>query len=152
MLTAPINVPRLHAQHQTAIRQFFAAINHASHEAAVATEGFVRTHKPGFRPLTGRTQKSVRTRVVRLRGGAKVRVFSHNKVARFMDLGTRPHIIEPRRKSHLVFRWRGNWVAAKRVHHPGTMPYRFMWRAARHGHRMHGHYLEARLNAVAAKF
>lgn len=152
MIAGPINVPRLHAQHQNAIRQFFAAINHASHEAAQDTEDFVRSHKPGFKPRTGRTQASVRARVVRLRGGAKIRVFSNNKIARFMDLGTRPHEILPRRASRLVFKWRGQWVSAKRVQHPGTMPYRFMWRATRHGHRMHGHYLVARLNAVAAKF
>lgn len=45
--------------------------------------------------------------------------------------GSRPHIIEPRRKKALRFKSGGETVFAKRVHHPGTKPNPFMETAIR---------------------
>lgn len=45
--------------------------------------------------------------------------------------GTRPHLILPRTAPHLVFFWarKGHVVRLAAVHHPGTQPDPFLWRA-----------------------
>ncbi len=50
--------------------------------------------------------------------------------AKYVELGTRPHIIRPRRARFLHF-WIGEReIFAKVVHHPGTRPQLFVKRAA----------------------
>jgi len=50
------------------------------------------------------------------------------KYARFVEFGTRPHMIYPRRAKALHFFTReGKEVFAKRVRHPGTRP-TFIWK------------------------
>lgn len=39
---------------------------------------------------------------------------------RYVEEGTRPHVIVPRRAPRLAFQKDGKWVFAKRVNHPGT--------------------------------
>lgn len=50
--------------------------------------------------------------------------------ARYVDEGTRPHEILPRRAKVLAFGVGGRTVFARRVRHPGTRPVRFMARGA----------------------
>lgn len=50
-------------------------------------------------------------------------VYSDSQIVRFLDQGTKPHIIEPKTTKSL--RWFGVWgnaIFAKRVKHPGTKP------------------------------
>lgn len=74
---------------------------------------------------------------------ASVGIFTKSDVWRYVDKGTKPHIIRPKRKPVLAFRTpfspkttprslrttRGylgdTWVHAKEVHHPGTQPRQF---------------------------
>lgn len=51
--------------------------------------------------------------------------------ARFVESGTRAHTIRARRKPLLRFQVAGQWVSAKEVEHPGTLPAWFMRDAAR---------------------
>ncbi|MDX2730997.1 hypothetical protein [Streptomyces sp. PA03-2a] len=66
------------------------------------------------------------------RGLQGVIVCDHPAV-RWVNEGTRPHIIRPRRKRVLRFEIRGREVFAAYVRHPGTKPNPFMARALRQG-------------------
>ena len=48
---------------------------------------------------------------------------------RFIEYGTRPHVILPRRSNVLAFTVGGSLVFAKKVNHPGTKAQPFMWPA-----------------------
>lgn len=68
---------------------------------------------------TGRTRS---TFAIRQTGSMSVSVESRDKVARFLDTGTRAHPIVARRAPQLVFYWArmGRMFYGKRVNHPGT--------------------------------
>jgi len=76
---------------------------------------------------TGRLAESLR---MEFRGGVGVVGFTA-PYARYVELGTRPHLILPRRARALRFEV-GKWwqprrvVYAARVHHPGTRPQYFV--------------------------
>ncbi len=55
--------------------------------------------------------------------------------ARYVEEGTRPHVIAARRKPLLRFYWtrHGFWFAGKKVNHPGTKPRPFMRHAGEVG-------------------
>ena len=57
--------------------------------------------------------------------------------ALFVEGGTKPHEIRPRKAPALRFFWPvlGRWVSAKRVQHPGTKPRLFMTNARNFGER-----------------
>jgi hypothetical protein len=58
-----------------------------------------------------------------------VGVFSGVPYARWMEDGTKPHVIYPRTKKALSFELsRGETVITKRVNHPGTPAYKFVSR------------------------
>ena len=85
---------------------------------------------PGFTPRTGKTQQATTFRTVRTSGGRMLRVENRRDVARFMEEGTRPHVIRAKNARALRFIGRdGNWVFRRRVFHPGTKPYWFIKRA-----------------------
>ena len=74
----------------------------------------------------GRGFRKVRTRV---RGMAAVQLINVDFKAMILEMGTPPHIIEPRNKKALA--WPGGRHPVKRVHHPGTPAYHFMRNALR---------------------
>jgi len=79
---------------------------------------------------TGRLRasiKSKRSRFFTLR--PKVTVYSNVAYAGFVNDGTRPHIIRPRRAKALRFRVGGRIVYARVVNHPGTKARPFLDRA-----------------------
>lgn len=49
----------------------------------------------------------------------------------FVDQGTRPHVILPKRKPFLAFQKDGRWIFTKRVNHPGTKPTFFFTNAVK---------------------
>ena len=74
------------------------------------------------------------------REGAELRTTVTNSAAHatYLENGTRPHEIVPRRAKALVFVVAGNGkrggvVFAQKVHHPGTKPYRIMQDGLRRG-------------------
>lgn len=90
----------------------------------------------GWTQRTGKTHQKTRIRVVKLASGALLRIANNSKVGRWLELGTRPHVISARDPidSSLRFYWEkvGQVVFFGRVNHPGTRPYRFLRRTARH--------------------
>jgi len=55
------------------------------------------------------------------------KVFAYAKYAPFVEFGTRPHVILPKRKKALRFFKDGKEVIVKKVNHPGSKPYPFFY-------------------------
>ncbi len=53
------------------------------------------------------------------------------KYAHFVHDGTRPHVIQPKRKKALKFmsRTKGRYIIVRKVNHPGTRARPWLWRA-----------------------
>jgi len=73
---------------------------------------------------TGRLKNSIG---MRREGGRKIIVEAKAPYAGFVEYGTRPHVIRPRRKKVLRFEVDGKVVFTTRVYHPGTSPQPY-WR------------------------
>jgi len=79
-----------------------------------------------FNDVTGGLRKSITERVGDLEG----EVAANAKYARFVECGTDPHEIKPKRKQALRFVQNGRVVFARSVMHPGTKARPFMGTAA----------------------
>lgn len=99
-----------------------------SKEAAVAA----RTHVPQEYSQTGVLRASIGVADKgRNKQGLWTKIGSKRSYALFIDQGTMPHIIRPKKPGgRLVFYWRwvGHVVSMKSVHHPGTRPYHYLER------------------------
>lgn len=106
------------------------AINQAMRRAAPEAQKHVRDHA-GFTHRTGTALARTTARVLRLRGGGKIVVANAARHAKWLEHGTRAHVIRARRARYLRFFWRklGRIVYFKSVQHPGTRPYRFLYLA-----------------------
>jgi hypothetical protein len=78
-----------------------------------------------WRVRTGKTGQSFR---MTASGAWAYRISSPSKIAHFLDVGTKSHVIQARRRPVLRFFWerKGAWFAGKRVNHPGTKPRRYL--------------------------
>lgn len=65
--------------------------------------------------------------------GPRLRVWNTSSIASYIENGTRPHLIRPRRAGGLLrFQSRGGGIVyARVVHHPGTKAYRVLETALR---------------------
>lgn len=64
--------------------------------------------------------------------GPRIKVWNLSPIFKYLERGTRPHIIKPKRASVLVFKARdGSLVHTRLVHHPGTRAYRILETALR---------------------
>jgi Bacteriophage HK97-gp10, putative tail-component len=83
---------------------------------------------PLFKDRTGK----LRTKIAAFytAGQFRATVRASTPYARFVESGTKPHVIEARRKKFLSFVVNGVRVFRKRVNHPGTAPRPFMALAA----------------------
>lgn len=89
--------------------------------------GRIGVRNPGRGPPTGATGASVRA----TRGTGFVDIGPSTPYAPFVDTGTRPHIIKPRRARFLRFVPAGGGVAfAKKVNHPGFAGHFYIRRTA----------------------
>ena len=106
------------------------AVNQAMRSAAPEARKHVR-NKAGFTHQSGATLNATDARVIRLRGGGKIIVSNTDRKARWLEHGTRAHVIRPRRARYLRFYWRKfeRIVYFKSVRHPGTRAYRFLYLA-----------------------
>lgn len=77
---------------------------------------------------TGATRKTFRVLAASTSDGASSTVTSANKVATFLDKGTKAHEIRARRAPMLVFFWAkmGRMFYGKKVNHPGTQATNFV--------------------------
>jgi hypothetical protein len=109
------------------------AVNDAMRRAAPEAQKHVRDHA-GFTHRSGATLHATRGRIYRTRRGGRLVVLNSNRKARWLEHGTRAHVIRARRGTHLRFFWRryDKVVYFRQVNHPGTRPYLFLKRAAQH--------------------
>lgn len=89
-------------------------------------DGTVRLAKPQTPVITGKTRASIRVRNASMKKATVVGSF----VARILDGGAKPHVIEAKKKPALVFRVGGNTIFAKKVHHRGVKSRGFVTKAA----------------------
>ena len=76
---------------------------------------------------TGNTRRTIRLAKVTRRSATT----SVQGAGAYLESGTRPHVIVPRKKRALRFKASGGVVFAKRVNHPGTKAQPFMVPGAR---------------------
>ena len=115
----------------------FRDIRRAANEAALAE---IRIGAPQVQarakilvPVdTGRLRASILLRISDLYNNPQGKIYSVVNYAPYVNNGTRPHVIRPRRAGGtLRFRVGGMTVYAREVHHPGTSPRPFLDRALR---------------------
>lgn len=71
---------------------------------------------------TGNTRRAIHGGADKSRKGVVAYLAHGSEVGLYMEVGTRPYEIRPRRKKALRFVVDGNEVFAKRVNHPGISP------------------------------
>lgn len=102
-----------------------------------------------YRDRTGATRASLTSAVSGLTGSV-----SSGKSTRFLEFGTRPHVIEARGGGMLRFVMSGQVMFRRRVQHPGTSPRPFMqvaqaigWQAADYAGEFYADFAIHRYNA-----
>jgi|ERR1700722_2066651 len=97
------------------------AVSNACEEGA---EEARTTHK--YKDRTGNLTRSIKDRIIHIDAlGAEGEIVAEAKYASFVNDGTKPHVIRPRRANVLAWEGdggQGDWHYAKVVHHPGTPP------------------------------
>jgi len=117
-----------------------------------------------FKRRSGKLQDSTTYRIVRTSGGRLLRIANPVAYAATIDTGSRAHWIAPkqstsrvtgltRRGSVLAFMGRaGVMLFRRRVWHPGTRPYRFLYNAADSAYRVLGQELTRGMADLAKRF
>lgn len=147
-----LDVSRNISDLRTFVGEHERMLQHATHYAAEHEKRHVMDY-PRFTPRTGKTQRATKARVLRARNGRLIRLSNARKVATFLEYGTKPHVIMPKKPGgRLVFRKGGQLIFARKVNHPGTRPYKFLYRAHRSGYRVLGESLEQGMRRAAMRF
>jgi hypothetical protein len=127
------DLAKLRAAHDRVIRRTEQLAWSTLEKAAPEAQKHVRDHAQ-FTHRTGTALARTKARAIRLKRGGKIIVSNAARHAKFLEHGTRPHVIRARRARYLRFFWRkvGRLVFFKSVNHPGTRPYKFLERATHH--------------------
>ncbi len=92
--------------------------------ASLATTEVRKVADERVQVRTGAYKRGISTKQIT---GDRVEVRAAAPHSIFLERGTRPHRIVPKRPSGwLVFPWKGQIVFSKGVNHPGTRPYRII--------------------------
>ena len=84
--------------------------------------------------------------------GVRGEIHAATKYARFVEGGTRAHVITGRRGGMLTFQINGNWISKRSVNHPGTAPRPFMRHAELVGEQVLDYGLEYYIDFAISKF
>lgn len=92
-----------------------------------AAEGAAEAKSVGrYRDRTGRLRSGIVARFLSDDGSSVAwEILSPAKYSKFIEYGTRPHVIRAKAGGFLRFVVGGRTVFAKQVNHPGTQPYPF---------------------------
>jgi hypothetical protein len=82
----------------------------------------------------------------------RLRSFTGIRYAKYIEYGTRPHIIRARRARFLRFMYNGEMVFRKQVNHPGNKPYKFFSNAHTGAYNRMSPRLIKRYNEAARRF
>jgi hypothetical protein len=151
MLDGPINIDKVLRAHTR-----FKRLHHSLFDREVEKVGkfgvnYVKTN-PTFKPRTGFLQKQTDYRVLVLKSGAVVRISNSSKYGKWVEFGTRRHMIAARRARALTFTWKGVLVHRRYVMHPGTRPYKFLYRAASAAGRAFVPSMDSGMTRIAKQF
>ncbi len=123
--------------------------------------GYVQQHSD-FQRRSGKLQDETAYRIVRTAGGKILRISNPKAYAKSIDTGSKAHWIYPKqtfsggrttRGSVLAFMGRGGvMVFRRRVHHPGTRPYKFLYNAADAAYRVLGAEFFRGMTELARQF
>jgi len=108
--------------------------------------------RPRFKPHTGKLGRSTEYRVLRASNGKIVRIRNTAKYARFVDEGTKPHVIRARRRKALRFQYQGRIFYRRSVNHPGGRATQFLLRATGAAFVDLERRLESSMTRVAKRF
>ena len=81
-----------------------------------------------FTPRTGHLQQSIRVDLSNVHEG-KTEIVADASYAPFVEFGTKPHVIRPKKRHSLRWATEEGYTFAKLVHHPGIKPYPFFRKA-----------------------
>lgn len=122
---------------------------------------YVKTHSE-FTRRSGKLQDRTKYRIVRTAGGKLLRISNPMPYAASIDTGSKAHWIYPKQRfsggrttrgSVLAFVGRGGvMVFRRRVWHPGTRPYKFLYNATDSAYRVLGHELKRGMTELAERF
>ena len=110
---------------KAASKQLAKLVYHAVSKAAEQGAAQARV-SPLYKFRTGKLRSSIHTKSV---SPTHSQAIAGAKHASWVENGTKPHFIRPRRKKWLRFEQNGAIRFAKEVRHPGTAPRPFMQRA-----------------------
>ena len=85
-----------------------------------------------FTPRTGHLQQSIRVDLSNVNEG-KAEIVADASYAPFVEFGTKPHVIKPKRRQTLRWATEEGYIFAKLVRHPGSKPYPFFRKAIEEG-------------------
>lgn len=139
------------AAFRVSVRALHAALRRAANQGlkdAVEAAANSARSTPLFNDVTGALRNSITERVGDLEG----EVAANAKHARFVECGTDPHEITPRRKQALRFVQNGRVVFASRVMHPGTKARPFMGTAADVGQQVLDYGVDYYVSEAVASF
>ena len=85
-----------------------------------------------FTPRTGHLQQSIRVDLSNINEG-KAEIVADASYAPFVEFGTKPHVIKPKRRQTLRWATEEGYIFAKLVRHPGSKPYPFFRKAVEEG-------------------
>ncbi|MCA9647231.1 MAG: hypothetical protein KC492_41365 [Myxococcales bacterium] len=123
-----VNLGNVKAAHKRFLAANERMVTTIMDRTATFAVDYVHQH-PTFTRRTGKLQDKTKARVMRTAGGKLLRISNSAKYAKAIELGSKAHLIEARRKKFLRFKIAGKWVFARRVKHPGTKPHKFLWRS-----------------------
>lgn len=123
-----------------AVRQVLGQLAALAYQQAKATTSF-KDRSGKLRGSFQRGQKGPWAQFVAVGGRSA-------PYALFIEAGSKPHEIRPRKAKFLRFEQGGQVRFAKRVYHPGTKPARFMQAARDNAAGLAGQYFEAGVSAA----
>lgn len=111
-----------------------AAVSRAIQAALRAAGAVAIAHVKARAPFLARSgahsaRFTTQAAVGRIPGGWRLRLTAPARHATYLEFGTRPHMIYPRRADFLRFEVGGRVVYARKVRHPGTKATRYLSRA-----------------------
>lgn len=152
-----IDVSQVRRAHRKFLADLKTEIDASLAEAGEHAKAHVRTDSELERRSKTRSVKdATKARVMRTKGGKLVRL-TNSKMRRGYDVsvglehGTRPHTIRAR-SGVLRFRSGGAVKFRKSVWHPGTKPYKFLFKASTSAYGVLGVSLRTRLARLARRF
>lgn len=153
-MSGPINLGAVHRAHARFLGQQQVAVLRAADAAGKFAENHVAAHSRFQRrsPVGQSLKDATEHKFIRTGSGVRVRIFSTKKTAPILEYGSRPHVIRARRARALRFVVGGKTVFARKVNHPGTPAFRFLYHATNAGFRILGQQLERDLGALARRF